>query len=55
VEPNKTALLRPKVIIIFNAKGEAQNKGEVVDLQKNPLHYVTGSLSEEEILKGKTN
>lgn len=54
-ELNKTAPLRPKVIILFNAKGEAQNKGEVVDLQKNPLHYVTGSLSEEDIPKGKTN
>lgn len=49
VESNKMAPLRPKVTIVFDAKGEAQNNDKVVDLQSNSLVYIIGSLSEEDL------
>jgi response regulator RpfG family c-di-GMP phosphodiesterase len=49
VEPNKKAPMTPKVVILFNAKGEGQNDGKTLDLQENPILHVIGSLSEEDL------
>lgn len=49
VEPNQTAPLRPKVVILFDGKGLEQHGGKVMDLQQNPLLYIVGSLAQDDL------
>lgn len=53
VESNKAAPLRPKVVIMFDAKGEEHHDEKVMDLQKNTLIYVTESVSLDDLPTSK--
>jgi len=47
LESSKTAPLRPKIAILFDAKGVAKEK--IVDLQTNTLLYITESFAREDL------
>lgn len=53
IESNKAAPLRPKLIIVFDGKGEEQHDNKIVDLQINTLLYVTESISQDNIPASK--
>jgi hypothetical protein len=53
IESNKAAPLRPKLIIVFDGKGEEQHDNKIVDLQINTLLYVTESISQDNLPPSK--